>query len=59
MTTCSNCQTTQGPFNRRVVPGAALCGFDTKHEDYQKVVKACNARRAKLDKGNEQDEQRS
>ena len=54
MTICSNCQTTQGPFNKRVVPGIALCGPDPKAEDYMKIVKACNARRAKLDKGNEE-----
>lgn len=53
MTVCDNCGNTQGPFNKRIVPGKALCGPDTKDENYLKQVKACNSRRAKLDKGNE------
>ena len=52
---CSNCGTAQGPFTRRVVPGAPLCYNPNrdKPEDNIKVVKACNQRRAKVDKGND------
>lgn len=50
-TVCSNCGTSQGPFSRKT--GAPLCGAKTTPEDYIKVVKACNQRRAKLDKGND------
>ncbi len=61
MTVCSNCQTPQGPFIRRNSPGLAVCGGIpkvlpegvTKDQYYIKVVKACNQRRAKIDKGNE------
>jgi hypothetical protein len=50
---CSNCGSKTGPFNKRLVPGKALCGFDPRSEDYLKIVRECNARRAKKDKGND------
>ena len=59
MTVCSNCGTTQGPFSRKTIPGKAICDTPrgTKSEDrakeYIKTVKACNQRRAKVDKGND------
>lgn len=53
MTVCSNCGSRQGPFNKHIVPGVALCGPNPKADDYQKQVRECNARRAKIDKGND------
>lgn len=53
MTTCSNCGSLQGPFNRTLTGYPICVKLRRDMAEAIKGIRACNQRRDKIDKGNE------